>query len=148
MLQDRQIRTGKMIRKRVRSRGMFEDGAPEGQWTMVEEEEVYIKKTFTYMGRNHRNQQWERLDGHGGIISQNVTEGICRDILMVGIKRLHELKFRIVGHSHDEIICLTKEGDNYHTLARMNEEMTAPIEWAPGFPLRAAGWVGSFYRKA
>ncbi len=150
VLQDRVIPTGKMIRKRVRSQGMFIHGAPEGEWIIEEDEETYIKKTFTYMGRNHRKSSnpWERIDGHGGIIAQNVTEGICRDILMVGIKRLHGLGFKIIGHAHDEIITLTNAGDNYYTLERMNEEMTRPVDWAPDFPLRAAGWCAPFYRKA
>jgi DNA polymerase len=150
ILQDRVRSTGKIIRKRVRSQGLFIHGVPEGEWVIEEEEETYTKRTFTFMGRNHHKNSnpWERIDSHGGIVAQNVTEGICRDILMEGMRRLHNLGFNIVGHAHDEIIALTKEGDNYYTLDLMREEMTRVMPWAPGFPLRAAGWQAPFYRKA
>jgi DNA polymerase len=150
ILIDRVRRTGKMIRKRVRSQGMFIHGVPEGQWVIEEDEETYVKKTFTFMGRNHHKSSnpWERIDSHGGIVAQNVTEGICRDVLMVGMRRLHALGLNIVGHAHDEIIALTREGDNYYNLDLMREEMTREVSWAPGFPLRAAGWHAPFYRKA
>lgn len=146
-LEDRIIRTGKTVRKRVRSRGNYEDGAPEGQWITIEEEDTYVKKTFTYMGRNQKNAQWERLDGHGGVITENIVQALTRDILKVGLQRVKKVGFNIIHHGHDEIMALVKRGDNYFTLDRMREAMTAPIGWAPGFPLKAAGWVGDFYRK-
>lgn len=148
MLQDRLVRTGRMQEKRVRSRGFFLDGYPEGQWFTEEEEETYIKKTFTYMGRNQKNTQWERIDSHGGVTTENIVQALTRDVLKVGLQRVKKVGFNIVHHGHDEIMALVKKGDSYFTLERMREEMTRTIDWAPSFPLKAAGWVAPFYRKA
>lgn len=142
-LEKKVISTGRM--RRVRSRGLREDGVPAGQW--IEEEETYTKIVFTYMGRNQKNNQWTRLEGHGGVLTENVDQALTRDILRVGMMRLHKEGFRLISHSHDEAMSEQRKGDNYYTLALKREIMIAPIDWAPGFPLNAAGWVGQFYRK-
>lgn len=142
-LEKRVIRTGKM--KKVRSRGMFEDGAPAGQ--LVEVEETYIKTIFTYMGRNQKNSQWTRLDGHGGILTENIDQAMCRDVLREKMMALDDLGFYLVGHAHDEAMAEESIGDNFYTLDRMVEVFKDPIDWAPGLPLGASGWAGAFYRK-
>lgn len=136
-LEQRVYYTGKMTRRREK----------DGGWRIVESEETYTKTIFTYMGRNQKTGQWTRLEGHGGVITENIVQAFTRDILMIGLQRLHEAGFRLVGHAHDEGMALVKEGDNYYTLELMRELMTKPIDWAPGFPLAAAGWEGAFYRK-
>lgn len=111
------------------------------------EYETYDRLVFSYMGRSQKTTKWQRIDAHGGVTCENIVQALTRDILKVGLQRLHEAGFYIVGHSHDEAIAMTKVGDNYFTLERMQELMSAPIAWAPGFPLKAAGWAGPFYRK-
>jgi hypothetical protein len=111
-------------------------------------EETYTRIVFTYMGRNQKNNQWTRLQGHGGVIVENVVQAMMtRDVLKVYLTRLHKAGFKIVGHSHDEGMALCRLGDDRFTLARMLEIMKEPIEWAPGLPLGATGWHGQFYRK-
>lgn len=112
-----------------------------------EEIETYERVVMTYMGRNQKKNKWERLEAHGGIVVENVTQALCRDILKVGMQRVHADGFNIVGHAHDEIIAISRKGDNYYNWQRMRELMTQPIEWAPGFPLGANGWKGEYYRK-
>lgn len=131
--------------KKIRSEGTFEHGAPAGEW--VEVPDTWIKLVFSYMGRNQRTTQWDRVEAHGGVTTENVVQALTRDILKVGLQRLHKAGFYLIGHSHDEAIALTKIGDNRFTLELMRELMRAPIEWAPGFPLNAAGWQGAYYRK-
>lgn len=146
-LETRVYSTGKMIRKRGISEGYLIHGAPEGQWITIEEEETYTKRILTYMGRNQKNNQWTRLEGHGGVITENIVQALTRDILMVGLKRLHDDGFNLVGHAHDEGMAITRPKDNFYNWERMRELMIIPIGWAPGFPLGAAGWDGQFYRK-
>jgi DNA polymerase len=109
--------------------------------------EEYPRRVFTYMGRNQKTHQWTRLEGHGGVITENIVQALTRDILFVGMKRLHDDGFNIVSHAHDEAMVMQRAGDNYYTLERMGELMKQPILWAPGFPLGASGWEGAFYRK-
>jgi len=117
-------------------------------WTgAVDEIEVIKRLVFSYMGRKQGTTKWELVDAHGGVTTENIVQALTRDILKVGLQRLHEAGFRVVGHSHDEAIAIAPVGDNYYTLERMRQLMSAPISWAPGFPLNATAWSGAFYRK-
>jgi DNA polymerase len=68
-------------------------------------------------------------------------------VLRECLTRCHKFGFYLIGHAHDEGMALVRKGDNRLTLAAMIELFKEPIEWAPGMPLGAAGWVGQFYRK-
>ena len=52
----------------------------------------------------------------------------------------------IVGHVHDEIICLADEEDET-ALNQLTKLMVTNPEWADGLPLSAEGWSGKRYRK-
>lgn len=142
-LEQRTVSTGRM--KKIRSRGMAEHGAPAG--VLIEVPDTYVKTVFTYLGRNQKTTQWERVEGRGSLIVENCDQAMTRDILKVGLQRLHKAGFYIIGHSHDEAIAMQRIGDNRFTLDLMKELFKAPIEWAPGFPLGASAWQGKFYRK-
>ena len=107
----------------------------------------YQKATITYMGKDQVTNQWTRIESHGGKFCENIVQAFARDILALGIKRCHKAGFNIVLHVHDEIVAIQKKGENRLTPAYMAELMTAPIKWAPGIPLGAAGGTMSFYRK-
>jgi DNA polymerase len=79
----------------------------------------------------------------GSHIVENITQGLTRDILKIGLMRLDAEGFRIIGHAHDEIIV---EG-NERTWEHMREIMRQPIDWLPGFPLNASGYSSVYYRK-
>ena len=53
--------------------------------------------------------------------------------------------YKVVFHVHDEIIADMPEGIG--SLAEMQEIMGRPLSWAPGLPLRAAGFESDFYCK-
>lgn len=116
-------------------------------WTLVDKPYYVERVVFSYMARIQGTTKWDLVNSHGGVTTENIVQALTRDILKVGLQRLHEAGFKIVGHSHDEAIAVTPIGDNYYTLERMRELMSAPIAWAPGFPLNAAGWSAPFYRK-
>jgi DNA polymerase len=97
-------------------------------------------------GPRHRFTVRSGPTGRPFVVS-NCVQALTRDVLVVGLRRLHRAGFNLVGHAHDEAKAIQKIGDNYYTLERMRQEMTAPIDWLPDFPLNAAGWVGPYYRK-
>lgn len=134
-LEERTITTDRLQRKYVK--GVY----------VGDEYETYERTVFTYMGRNQKNNSWERVEAHGGVTTENITQGLCRDILKVGLTRLREAGFDVVGHAHDEAIAISRKGDNYYNWQTMREIMREPIEWLPGFPLNAAGYSSSYYRK-
>jgi DNA polymerase len=50
-------------------------------------------------------------------------------------------------HVHDEMI-VDVPGDIAETiLNRINSDMSTPIDWAPGLPLKGDGYVCDYYRK-
>ena len=115
--------------------GTWPDGSP------------YAKETISYMGKNQNTGRWERIYSHGGKFAENLTQALAREILYVGAARAHKRGFDIRMKVHDEIAGLRRIGDERFSLARLEADMTDPIDYLPGIPLRADGWVGPFYRK-
>jgi DNA polymerase len=78
---------------------------------------------------------------------ENIVQAIAREVLLEGLKKAHADGFKIPFHVHDEIITEVDIEDEERDLERLKSHMSAPIDWAPGLPLGAAGWEGFFYRK-
>lgn len=92
------------------------------------------------------NKRWARLATHGGRTGENLCQAIARDVLGVGLMRAKRAGFEIIGHAHDEIITEVDAGsDREHE--RLCALMAQPIRWAPGLPLKAAGYTSTFYKK-
>lgn len=51
----------------------------------------------------------------------------------------------MVFHVHDEVICEVPNGVS--SAKEISEIMSAPIEWAPGLPLKADAYECEYYRK-
>lgn len=108
--------------------------------------EPYAKRVLTYEGQNSVTKQWGRLTTHGGKLAENVTQAVARDVLAEGLVRADRAGFPLVGHVHDEAIAEVEDGSplDVPTLCQC---LSAPIAWAPGLPLAAAGFEAAFYRK-
>lgn len=108
--------------------------------------EPYIKNVLFYDGADSTTKRWTRLPTHGGKLAENVTQAFSRDVIAVGLVRAKKAAYPIVGHSHDEIITEVERSSGL-THERLCELMAQPIRWAPGLPLKAAGYTADFYRK-
>jgi DNA polymerase len=102
---------------------------------------------ISYMGQNSYTGQWERIETHGGKIFENGDQAISRDVLVEGLWRYHEAGGTIIGHVHDEIIAEEDEWEADAWLDTLTKRMSAPVAWAPGLKLGAAGYVANRYRK-
>ncbi len=142
-IETRTVETGKMVWRR--SRGVFEDGAPEGE--MVEVPETYQRQVFTYMGQNQDTGQWTRLENHGGRFVEQGTQATAREVLARGLLRAHRAGFYLVAHIHDEGVAEHDDDDEVHTLPAFIHCLKEPIPGLEGLPLGAAGWEARFYRK-
>jgi DNA polymerase len=87
--------------------------------------------------------KWTVLSTYGGKLTENVVQAISRDCLANAMMKLHAAGFEIVMHVHDEVVAEV-DGDR---LDEMLDIMREPIDWAPGLPLDAAGFVAEFYMK-
>lgn len=102
-----------------------------------------------YEGINQETKFWGRVDTYGGKLTENIVQAISRDILGQSMLSLRERGFNTVMHVHDEaIVEVTKEGNDLEAkLKEMCDIMGEEISWAPGLPLKAAGYVTDFYLK-
>jgi DNA polymerase len=96
----------------------------------------YQRKCFVYL--------W------GGVLAENVTQALCRDILADCMLRCEAEGLNPVLHCHDEIVCnVTEESmglfDN--SAAVFDYVMNTPPEWAPGFPLKTEIEASKRYHK-
>lgn len=119
-------------------KGVDEDG---------EECDVY-RDTLVYAGTNQKTKQWEvNITSHGGKLFENLVQGIARDILAVKLLAFEEAGLCVIGHIHDEGICLVVDDILSPTVENMVEIMSQPIGWAPGLLLGADGFEGEYYHK-
>lgn len=100
-----------------------------------------------YKGVNQTTKKWEDTETYGGKLVENIVQGIARDCLAEAMLRVDALGYDIVMHVHDEMIVDVPEADADRALEDINQQMSAPIDWAPGLPLKGDGYVCDFYRK-
>ncbi len=107
-------------------------------------EPQFDKMGLTYLGLGP-NRRLCRQKTYGGKLAENITQAAARDCLRDAMAALEEAGYPVVFHVHDEIIVDLPQGQG--SLAEMLEIMGRTPAWAPGLPLRAAGFESSFYRK-
>lgn len=101
-------------------------------------------ESITYDGLNLAHV-WGRLETYGGKLTENIVQAVARDCLAVTLNRMHLNGYDTVMHIHDEVVLDVPEAEA--DLGRVIQLMTEPIPWAPGLPLDADGFVGSYYKK-
>ena len=104
------------------------------------------REQIVYMGVNQTTKQWQETETYGGKLVENVVQATARDCLAVSMMRVSEMGYKIVMHVHDEMIVDVPVEDT-DALEKINAAMGAPIDWAPGLPLRGDGYETPFYRK-
>jgi DNA polymerase len=89
--------------------------------------------------------QWVRRDVYGGMLVENVTQAVARDIMAYSISGLEYAGFPVLMHTHDEIVSQQPIGEN--RLQEMKNIMCAISIWAHGCPIEAEGFVCTRYKK-
>lgn len=100
------------------------------------------KLELTYAGKEPN----VRIGTHPGKIVENVVQAVARDLLIEGLKNTQAAGFEIVGHVHDEIICLA-DADDTEAEQRLLDAMTKTPAWCKDAPIRADGYTAPYYRK-
>jgi DNA polymerase len=100
-------------------------------------------KSFTFRDASGGRWEWyhvlKRRGAFGGLIAENATQAICRDIFVQAMLRLEAAGYRVVAHLHDEVICEVPDG--FGDLDEFISIITAPPDWAPDFPIAAKGRI-------
>lgn len=97
-----------------------------------------------YMGINQNTKKWEIIPTYGGKLTENIVQAIARDCLTETLFRMVEKGWQTVFHVHDEVVLDVKKNVE---LDKVIEVMSAPISWAPGLILKAAGFTSDYYMK-
>lgn len=93
-----------------------------------------------------QNKKWTRIPTYGPKLTENIIQGICRDILADAMLRVEAAGYDIVAHVHDEIICEVPEGVS--SVEEICSLMSQLPEWADdSLPLNAAGYECLWYKK-
>lgn len=82
-----------------------------------------------------------------GMITENCSQALARDIFCWHIQQIHEAGHRIILHVHDEVVIEAPERDADRVLAEVTEIMKRPPPWIPDIPLSAEGQIVTEYTK-
>jgi DNA polymerase bacteriophage-type len=90
-------------------------------------------------GRQHGKQMF------GGLWAENVTSATARDLLVEAMKRLRAAGYRLVMHTHDEIVAEMPIGiGSAEEFKRLLVEVPA---WASGLPIAAKVFEADRFKK-
>ena len=102
-----------------------------------------IKNALNYKGTLYG--KFVNRVAYGGLITENVTQAVARDLLAEALIRFEVAKCFVVMHVHDEIVFELKKGRNFIKPA---EKLMCELPvWAKDLPVKAQGWQGERYRK-
>lgn len=99
---------------------------------------------LTYLGANQYTRKWERIKTYGGKLAENATQGCARDVLVHGMGKIENAgPYDITMSVYDEVVSETVDGseDEHSAL------LASVPPWAPGLPLKAAGFETGRYMK-
>lgn len=99
----------------------------------------------TFLGVNGKTKRWERSALYGGLIAENNTQAIARDLLVNGMLKAEAAGYPIIATVYDEIITEIPRG--FGDLRAFEKLICELPDWADGLPLTAGGWRGKRYRK-
>ncbi len=102
------------------------------------------RDSLHYYSVNQTTKKWAPTDTWGGKLVENVTQAVARDCLAETLLRLRRIGLTAVFHVHDEVIV---EVDREEQLQDVLDIMAAPLDWAPGLPLKGAGFTCEYYQK-
>ena len=103
------------------------------------------REYISYMGVDQRTKRWGEQKTWGGKLLENIVQAFSRDCLAVLMKKLRDRAYQQIMLVHDEdVLDIPK---SFGSLDEVLGLMKEPIPWAPGLPLKGAGYRNDFYYK-
>jgi DNA polymerase len=100
--------------------------------------------SFTFRDASGGRWEWYHVlkkgrGAFGGLIAENATQAVCRDVFCDAMLRLEAAGYHIVAHLHDQFVCEVLDG--FGSLEEFIAIITVPPAWAPDFPIAAKGRI-------
>lgn len=100
-----------------------------------------------YLGKVPRNGRQIDIRLWGGLVAENVSQALARDIFSDMLLRVDKAGYKIIMHVHDELVLEVREEYAEETLADVIHIMSTPPDWIPDIPLAAEGSILTRYEK-
>ena len=102
------------------------------------------RQSIHYYSTNQTTKKWGTTDTWGGKLVENITQAVARDCLAETLIRLRHKGLITAFHVHDEVIVEVDRDDRLDEILAI---MAQPLDWAPGLPLKGAGFTCKYYQK-
>lgn len=83
----------------------------------------------------------------GGLVAENASQALARDIFSDMLLRIHNAGYKIIMHVHDEVVIEEDTDKSDQTIEEIIRIMSTPPEWIPDIPLAAEGSILTRYEK-
>ena len=103
------------------------------------------KDCVSVWGVDSLTKLWSKYFLYGGLLTENAVQALSRDIMAGAMLRLDGAGYHPILTVHDEVLC--EEKNCFGNLEEMISIMTMGETWTTGFPINAAGWENTRYRK-
>lgn len=110
----------------------------------IELDNKYNREILTYYSVNQTTKKFEKNYTYGGKLTENIVQGLSRDILAEKMIALEENNYPIIMHVHDEVVL---EVDKSTTIEDINKIMEAPLSFLPNLKLKADTEISNYYKK-
>lgn len=107
---------------------------------------VKLSDVITFYGQLPKTVNWGRVVTHGGVLVENLCQGVCADFMAHGAINASRAGYEICALIHDEALAYyhPEKGQSLEEFVTL---LTKLPEWAEGMPLKAEGDVVKFYKK-
>lgn len=102
------------------------------------------RESLHYYGMNQTTRKWAVTDTWGGKLVENITQAVARDCLAETLLALRRKGMTAVFHVHDEVIVEVEDDSRLEDILAV---MATTPDWAPGLPLKGAGFLCDYYQK-